>query len=111
MYKIQIEYETGNSFGLHEETETIEYTWEKYEVAQVNLQRIKEHYDWYQNEHGSKLFRKNVKRPKFTHPKWDTSISLVMDDGTEQYYSTFWTGFFETLLVARIILADSGILF
>lgn len=44
LYKIKIEYKTGNSFGSHDEEGEIEYKWENLEIAKENLKRIKEHY-------------------------------------------------------------------
>lgn len=47
-YKIEIYYSTGNSFGSHNETETLELTWQNIDIAKENLVRIKEHYEMYE---------------------------------------------------------------
>lgn len=46
MYNIAVTFETGNSFGLHTETEIIELG-VSLEVAKANLKRIKAHYEMY----------------------------------------------------------------
>lgn len=47
-YSIQYTYDTGNSF--HNEyglVDTLELTWENLDIVKSNLQRIKEHYEYY----------------------------------------------------------------
>ena len=48
MYSIKISYATGNSFGSHNEEESLDLTWENLDIAKENLRAIKEHYDMYQ---------------------------------------------------------------
>lgn len=116
MYKIKINYSTGDSFHTEEREEFLEYEFEKLETAKENLERIKEHYEVYQeygrNYHGS---YKEIKE-KYGNKKWfvskdskiyDTflslhSLNLVLDDKREVRYSSFWTGYFERLHGAYI---------
>lgn len=103
MYKIEISYQTGDSFKTEDAEQFIEYIWNDIKVVEQNLLRIKEHYEWYQD--AQKRFNtKNLVKPKFVHDKHDWSLLLVMDDGQEVYYSCFWIGYFETLYAAKVVM-------
>jgi hypothetical protein len=106
MYKIKIDYRTGNSFGSHTETDGIEYEWENLEMAKESLERIKNHYEFYKkNDH------------RYTKPEgplpigviWSGEfgglllLELISDSGKLFKYSSFWTGYFETLYSAEIV--------
>jgi len=47
LYTIKCVYDTGNSFGTHTEEETLNFKW-SLKTAKANLQRIKEHYLYYE---------------------------------------------------------------
>lgn len=47
MYKIEITYITGNSFGSHETKDVLDLEWENLEIAKENLKAIKEHWTFY----------------------------------------------------------------
>lgn len=49
IYRIKIEYCTGNSFGSNDEIRCIDLEWQDLNVAKQNLQRIDEHYKQYEN--------------------------------------------------------------
>jgi len=59
-YKIEISYQTGNSFGIQDETEILG-EWENLDIAKENLQAIKEHYKLYKEEKSVKSYRQNNK--------------------------------------------------
>lgn len=48
-YRIKIYYETGDSFHNEEVEAYLELTWKNLDIAKENLQRIKEHYEMYQD--------------------------------------------------------------
>ncbi len=48
-YKIKISYQTGDSFGSEDTVDYLELTWDNLENAKENLQRIKEHYNFYKS--------------------------------------------------------------
>lgn len=107
MYRIKIDYTTGNSFGSQRETRYIEGTWSNIEALAENLRRIKEHYEWV-TDRTSTYSSKPKKRPDpppYAHEKYpEFSIKLLLDDGKEYDYSVFWTGYFEQLHGASIEL-------
>ena len=83
-YTIEIEYTTGDSFKTEKKTSNLDFDWENLEVAEQNLNRIKEHWLWYSRKHGSRWDTSPVpQKPKFVHERWDTSLYLLLDDGTE----------------------------
>lgn len=118
MYKIKYCYNTGDSFHTEFNLEsTLELEWSNLEVAQQNLQRIKEHYTWY------KLLNKGYYRG-IDHDKnckeatkialtkdwickkqikgvwkveYDFSIILKTDDGKDWQFCAPWCGYFESL--------------
>ena len=50
MYKIKINYSSGDSFNRYDNLERcLEPEWTNIEIAKENLKRIKDHYDWITN--------------------------------------------------------------
>ncbi len=123
MYKIKINYNTGDSFGTEEGLETtLEFTWKSLQIAKENLIRIKEHYEYYQllNKKYSTLSKKEIeKQIKIAKSKdWFTTseynrdgeyaLVLKTDDGTScQISTTMWVGYFESLNYAEIVLVSA----
>lgn len=46
-YTIEIEYTTGNSFKTERKISNLDFDWENLQIAEQNLNRIKEHWLWY----------------------------------------------------------------
>jgi hypothetical protein len=120
LYKIKYHYETGNSFGRHDEENVLEYEWEDLNVAKEALRRIEEHYKWYQNvEHYSRRFFKIIEKPKWHNvkSKYITKdmehnlLNIPMDNGEEIQFWPPWCGYFETLYGASIVVEDKGLSF
>jgi len=61
-YQIKIYYQTGDSYSNNDETIYLELTWNNLDVAKENLQRIKEHYEMYNDV--EKMGRFSQKRTK-----------------------------------------------
>ena len=61
-YRIRIDYSTGNSFGSHDVTDYLEFTWKNLDIVKENLRWIKEHYEMYRSIHnyGNKLKREQI---------------------------------------------------
>lgn len=116
MYKIRISYETGDSFYTEYCEDTIEYEFEKLETANENLERIREHYEMYENYGRSYVGSYKELRKEYGERKWFVdkkdrelgpfialhSLNLVLDNGKEFRYSCFWCGYFEQLYGASI---------
>jgi hypothetical protein len=114
MIKILINYNTGDSFHNEDNIEShLEMTWENLDVAKENLQRIKEHYKWYQDKENSHFSWKNKGEKLAPEPEWhkgmeyDFSIKLKADNGNEMQMTAFWCGYFESLNSAEIINDNS----
>ncbi len=73
-YKIEYSYSTGDSFGSRDEVDILEYNWDTLELAKEALQRIKEHYVWYESLEG-------YDHNKVEKPKWH----YVVTEGDEHY--------------------------
>ncbi len=107
-YKINISYQTGSSFHTEDREELIEYEWKNIDKAKECIQRIKNHYEFYE-KHNLKY-----KKPEVEFPIgviWDEeykqiSLELIDDNGNSFRYSNFWTGYFETLYKAEIKILD-----
>lgn len=103
MYRIEISYETGDSFNSENRTDYVEGEWANLDIITENLKRIEEHYLWYDYAHsGYTHSPKKREKPEFADPKYDFNLSLKLDDGTEYMYCTFWCGYFETLYYAEV---------
>jgi hypothetical protein len=115
-YKIKITYDTGDSFKTERDLEQyVEGEWESLEVATENLNRIKEHYEYY--EAAKRYHFNSAQRRKAAdiidnapNQKWYAgdvqdyvySLKLLTDDNTEYVQHAFWCGYFESLVGAEI---------
>jgi hypothetical protein len=105
MYKIKIEYKTGNSFGSHDETDYLELEFKDLKVAEENIIRIKNHYEYYQ-KHSDMWHKPKGKLPKGV--VWNERYGAILletidDDGNIFTENPFWVGYFETLYGASIV--------
>lgn len=101
VYKIKVEYQTGDSFNSYDEEEILDITWNDADIAKENLRRIQEHYNW-----AEVLYTSNsIDRPKWLENTGcsEYNIPLLLDDGTIQRVAVSWVGYFETLYGASII--------
>jgi hypothetical protein len=111
-YRIKISYETGDSFGRHDEEDLLDYEWDNLDMAKESLRRIKNH-DEYIEDYD--LFNKpTIKLPDGV--VWDKKLryiglELITDDGKPYRCPTFWTGYFEKLYSAEIIYNDSDLIY
>ncbi len=110
-FQIKIYYTTGDSFHTEETEGVIEHSWKNLEQAQESMRRIKNHNEYYTDH--SNIWSK----PKKELPdgiEWDKEyrilqLMLMGDDGKPFAYSPFWTGYFETLHYAEIIMKESSL--
>lgn len=105
-YKIQVDYETGDSFGKEDTSIVLELSWEKAEIAKENLVRIKEHYEWICSKESR--WEDDLPKPKWLPKNKDDFhnqhyLPILLDDGSEVEICASWTGYFETLYGAKII--------
>ena len=83
VYKIKIDYSTGNSFGSEDMIGYVDLEWTNLNVAKENLQRINEHYKQYNDVsecRGKKellaLYNENRKKDWFVYkPKLVSKLS------------------------------------
>ena len=107
-YQIKIEYTTGDSFGSSEEEELLEVEFNDIRLAEENLTRIKEHYDYFSEI--DSCYRRSPKPP--SKPSWfddDTcqySIVLKTDTGDLLIISCFWMGYFESLELIEVVTSN-----
>lgn len=124
-YRIHYVYGTGDSFHHEQREDDLELTWSKLKVAEENLNRINEHYEYYQRSNGDywkwkwnekhptkqeedKWLEDQKKKPwhvdpptKYCHDYF--SIRLITDAGKECIIRPPWIGYFESLISAEII--------
>ena len=110
MFTIEISYKTGNSFGSEDKIENIDFEWENLESIKKSLQRIKNHYKYFEDH--IDVWRK----PKEKLPEgvvWNDThrilcLELIDDNGNPFIFHSFWTGYFERLYEARIVATNIG---
>lgn len=112
-FTIQIHYQTGNSFGSHNEQDNIELSWENLAIAKANLTRIKEHYLYYQAKHNyyarwkpeldKSIINTASTKPWYCKEYGDHGLMLQLDDGSEHMVCAFWCGYFEKLFTAEVV--------
>ena len=99
MYRIKIDYTTGDSFHTEETFTYLEGTFKNMETVEENIERIKNHYEYYQK------YDDMWKKPAEKTPKgviWDKewraiTLETVDDDGNLFTTMPDWMGYFETL--------------
>jgi hypothetical protein len=101
MYKIKVEYGTGDSFNSYDEEKILSLFWENIDIAKQNLVRIREHYEWVENDGPQPKWMKNVKGKQYAEDKFN--ISLLKDNGSEEKVCASWIGYFERLYGASIV--------
>ena len=111
MYRIQYQYQTGDSFHTEDREDILEYEWLDLDIAKECLRRIKEHYLWYESLENSYSFRDPVSKPVWHNVKIQRLgdrnehclINLPVDNGKEIQFWPPWCGYFERLYGAEII--------
>lgn len=130
-YTIKVRYITGNSFGSHEEEDTIGLCWQSIELARKALAVIEEHYKIYQKvevncwqadrKQTNKKLISQVKKTQWYQKSieqlaedkersymmgdnyWYFNCAVELDDGSFRNIPTdMWCGYFERLLEASV---------
>lgn len=112
-YKIEITYDTGDSF--HQEygvKSTLPILWNDLSKAKQAIKDIEEHYHYVmimeREVNAGKKERATTKaiaekKPWFNKTYPTVSILLENDEGKRENHSSFWTGYFESLVSADIL--------
>lgn len=113
-YQITVYYETGDSFHTEDTETTLEMRWENLDIAKENLERIKQHHEYYYDSKKRYTFRYNEKD---FYDKWKSvpdfividprvasfpMLKLKLDNGNEMEMWPMWCGHFERLYGAEI---------
>ena len=110
IYKIEVFYQTGDSWTTEDVSKVLEMSWTNLDNAKKALQRIKEHYAWYRYVNDPP----HMSRDKATEPNWhkgqeyDFVISLTLDNKKDVTFIAPWCGFFEKLHRAKILLPSDS---
>jgi len=113
LYRIKYSYYTGDSFGSEDREDVLEFEWKDLEKAKQALQRIKEHYRWYQSKE-SYWSREKVEKPEWHNVNSEhvylsgehNLLNLEMDNGNEVQFWPPWCGYFEGLYGAKIVIPE-----
>jgi len=117
MFKIKYSYRTGDSFHSEDSEGILDFDWIDLQLAKQALQRIKEHYLWYESVTSYSRFNPNtLERPDWHVKELDENgldkstiqsmIVLQMDEGKQVQFWCPWCGYFETLYGAEIVLNE-----
>lgn len=104
-YGIKVYYQTGDSFSSYEQEDMVELDWDNLDKAEEALNRIEEHYHWYEDVHNSyRLHPKRVEEPAWHKGiKYDFTLVIPNDDGEPYQFIAPWCGYFESLHSAEIV--------
>lgn len=111
-YEIKITYTTGNSFGSHQEVETLPYEWSDSSKVQSALKAINAHHIACEEYDDCSYKQREDFYKNYTNEPWlemgfgsdfRFSLKLELDDGTLQPFSAFWHGYFENLISVEIV--------
>ena len=114
IYKIIINYRTGDSFNSYDTSDYLELEWKDLDVAKENLKIIKEHYEYYKAKNNyykttkeDKLRISDAESKEWFVKEYDFCLNLKTDKGTLMRMSSFWCGYFEELYSAEIVPEES----
>lgn len=110
-YNIKIRYETGDSFHSENTEEVLDYNWTNLDIVKENLERIKEHYKWYEQYSSIRKTKQLKDQPIWNKDGGEGTIYLLLDTRVEFRIHTFWVGYFETLYGANIEIEDESLSF
>ena len=100
-FEIEVEYQTGDSFGSYSESDTVGHIFNTAEEAIDAIDRIWEHKEAYDDCNG---YGRRGKCKDYSKERWytiDTEYtdrwqhSILLESGHK--ISAFWTGYFEEL--------------
>jgi hypothetical protein len=108
MYDIEITYSTGNSFSTYKTQDLVDIPMANLEIAKENLQRIKQHWKIYRSKsaYSSHPGIFETKYPHFYIQETDGIVLMVDGCKIHEIQHPFWTGYFETLISAKIVQLD-----
>ena len=114
MWTIRVEYQTGDSFGSDDKSDTIGLIWESRELAREALRSIKEHYTLYKESEsfrgrGHDAVLEDMKKydwwveDEYYCSRGIYACAVLMDDGERRQVGTsMWCGYFERLYSAKL---------
>jgi len=102
-YTIEVNYQTGNSFGTEECTEILDRVWHNLEMCEKSLERINNHYKYYE-KHSDMWSNPKGKKPEGV--VWDDKYRMIMlelldDDGKPFLYHPDWCGYLKVCIMLR----------
>lgn len=116
-YKIKYNYETSDSFTpAHDCVGYLEAIWTNLDIIKENLQRIREHYEYYRKINSCyssmsvkeiKAFKKECAKKNWFVKEWEDSLKLKADNGVDFQISAPWCGYFDRLIEAEIVADQS----
>ncbi|CAG7581470.1 MAG: hypothetical protein SLAVMIC_00858 [uncultured marine phage] len=130
-HKIEIKYQTGDSFNSEDTSDILELEWDDLDIAKENLKAIQEHYRnsyeplnnrrWNDKRSVEEIIGGNKDKWWFVEKKLNNGnldpyyagncIKLKTDNGDLMQISCYWCGYFETLYGAEIISVDNDMKF
>ena len=123
MYRIEITYDTGDSFHQEHDCKHVinEIKWKSLDSAKAALKDIKNHYMFYMimhkewnvgQEEKDKASAKAKKQKWYDNEYPDFKFHLEDDDGKRVPVHSCWTGYFDSLVGADVVAdPDDGISF
>lgn len=112
MYSIDITYRTGDSFGSHTVNDLVGAIWDDLDEAKEALKIIKEHHIFISSRE-YRYSRGKTKTTEIEKNSWyagEYSIYVPVN-GKKTKISTFWVGWFESLIKAEIVIDDPDLVF
>ena len=118
MYKIQITYDSADSFNNYDGlVDNIGLTWKRKDMAKKALKDIEAHYHDYMilnKEYNAGKKEQDAARKHAKRCDWYNTgsadymygIMLKNDDGERVFEDTFWIGYFEHLVDAEIVCPE-----
>ena len=125
MYKIEVTYDTGDTFHQEHDVRSVvdELEWKSLTKAKKALKDIENHYkcymmekkEWNAGKEDKEKARKTAMRSKWCsntsnsgmeRDYWHYSLMLEGDDGVRKNVYCNWVGYFESLVGAEVIDSD-----
>lgn len=105
-YTVKVFYETGDSYGGMDTEDCIEMSWNSKELAQQAMREIVEHEEYAQDMYAEGDEEEFSAKPWWCDEYSGFVLKLETDSGKRQKVTVPWTGYFESLISAKVISTE-----
>ncbi len=105
-YTVKVVFETGDSYGSEITEDCIEMSWNNKELAQQAMRDIVDHEEFAQDKYAEGAEEEYSNKLWWCDEYSGFVLKLETDSGDRHKVTVPWTGYFESIISARVISTD-----